>query len=626
MLNIRTYTTFLSNALTRWICSQAITIWLLVDMYLTTLRCQASCQNAVKIVLTGLLSTMLISPIVEAKHLTIVSLTFDDGLQQSAAIAPLIETGLTGTFYINSDKIRFSGPIDNNDYLTKSELDSLYRYGNEIGGHTIGHTNLATLSDNDQKDVICNDRQNLLNWGYDVHSFAYPYSSTGPTTQNIIKAGCPVVTHGDDGKYQNARAVGSVGCRNCPYAESLQPANRYYIKSIESVTTATTLSDMQDYVTQAEKYGGGWVTIVFHAICDSCDDRFGTKPSTFRAFLIWLKNREANGTYVRTINQVMSGDIPEPPPPSPVSSNLLVNPSLELDQDNNNLPDCWQRGDWGNNNANWTRTTDAYTGRFSQKVQITDYNTGDRKLVPLMDAGQNQGGCAVSVEAGAIYQISAYYKATTNVTTLLFYLDANNDWKYWRDGAELAASDHWTQFIQYVEPLPAGAQAVSFGIALSGIGTLTTDEYALVKVLDDTQPPAANAPPTFTGASSNLTIAQNSLALDLKTKLQVSDTDHGQKLIWSQSSAPAHGALTITNATADSGSPNITAEGILSYQPRMGYSGSDHFSVQVSDGITSATRDFIVTVAAPILAILPLNPSGNWQVWTDGPELPTSKK
>ncbi|MFU8788780.1 MAG: Ig-like domain-containing protein [Methylobacter sp.] len=547
----------------------------------------------------------------DTPFLTIVSLTFDDGLKQSGAIAPLIDTGLKGTFYINSDQIRLSGLIDNRDYLTKGELDTLYSYGNEIGGHTIGHVNLATLTDNDQKNAICNDRQNLLNWGYDVHSFAYPYSSTGPTTQSIIMGGCPIVTPGDNGKYQSARAVGGIGCPSCPYAESLQPVNPYYIEATESVTSTTTLADMQNYITQAETHGGGWLTLIFHSVCDGCSDSLNVTPSTFRALLVWLKDREAQGTYVRTVRQVMSGDIPAPPPPPPVSSNLLINPSLEQDLDNNTLPDCWQRGDWGSSTANWTRTTDSYTGNFAQRVQITAYNNGDRKLLPALDAGQNQGGCAPSMEADAIYQISAYYKATTSTTVVLFYLNANNAWQYWLDGPKLAASSNWAQMTHYIDSLPAGAKAVSFGIALSGVGTLTTDEYTLAKVLDSVPP--LNTAPSFTGGSTSLTILQDSPALDIKPNLRVSDTDSGQTLTWSQSTAPTHGTLAISGATATSGSSAITPGGTLTYQPTPGYSGSDSFSIQVSDGIATATRSFAITVTAnnppPVGSNLLINPS-----------------
>ena len=119
----------------------------------------------------------------DAKYLTLVSLTFDDGLRESAAIQPLLDSGLKATFYVNSNRIRTSGPIDNTGFLTKAELDTLFNNGYEIGGHTIDHVDLATLSDAAQLQAICDDLATLRGWyGDNVYSFAYPYSSTGPTS------------------------------------------------------------------------------------------------------------------------------------------------------------------------------------------------------------------------------------------------------------------------------------------------------------------------------------------------------------------------------------------------------------------------------------------------------------
>ena len=534
----------------------------------------------------------------DAKYLTLVSLTFDDGLRESAAIQPLLDSGLKATFYVNSNRIRTSGPIDNTGFLTKAELDTLFNNGYEIGGHTIDHVDLATLSDAAQLQAICDDLATLRGWyGDNVYSFAYPYSSTGPTSQSIVAGGCPG-TYGPlnkpVGKYENARAVGNVGCQDCSLSESIPSANPYYIATTDSVLSTTTLAEMQNYVTQAETTGG-WVTLVFHSVCNGCDT-FAVTQEMLDNFLTWLKARESQGTYVRTVHQVMSGDYPPPPPPPPLGPNLLINPSLEL-LGVNNLPDCWQLGDWGSSTATWTRTTDAYSGGFAQRLQITSYSDGDRKLLPTFDAGQMSGGCAPSVNAGVNYQISAYYKSTTFSTVILFYLDANGVWQYWRNGPNLPASNDWAKMTYYTGPLPTGVQAISFGIALANVGTLTTDEYSMAKVLDG-PPPPPNTAPTFVGGASTLQVNTNASALDLKANLHISDTDIGQTETWSQSVGPAHGTLVISGATAGSGSINIAPGGTLTYQPEAGYSGSDSFTVQVSDGTATATRTFAVTVTA----------------------------
>lgn len=54
-----------------------------------------------------------------------------------------------------------------------------------------------------------------------------------------------------------------------------------------------------------------------------------------------------------------------------------------------------------------------------------------------------------------------------------------------------------------------------------------------------------NAAPTFVGAGSTLTVAQNSGASSAGALLHVSDTDSSQTMTWTQFAAPSHGTLSI---------------------------------------------------------------------------------
>ncbi len=108
-----------------------------------------------------------------------------------------------------------------------------------------------------------------------------------------------------------------------------------------------------------------------------------------------------------------------------------------------------------------------------------------------------------------------------------------------------------------------------------------------------------NVAPTFVGSSTTLSVAKNAGATDLKALLQVSDSDVGQTLTWSPGTAPAHGTLTFSSASASSGGASLAlADGALSYTPTAAYSGTDSFSVQVSDGSASATRTLTVAVVS----------------------------
>ena len=123
---------------------------------------------------------------------------------------------------------------------------------------------------------------------------------------------------------------------------------------------------------------------------------------------------------------------------------------------------------------------------------------------------------------------------------------------------------------------------------------------------------SANTAPVFVNAGAqSLSAAYNGAATDLKTYLHVNDADSSQTETWTQSSAPSHGTLSFSSATSTSGSTNITPGGTITYTPTQGYSGTDTFTVQVSDGNGgTATKVFNVTVAAaPVVVAAPPPPA-----------------
>ena len=102
---------------------------------------------------------------------TIVSLTFDDGRQtQYSARGPLAAHGLHGTFFINSGDV---ASTTDGFYMTWAQIHDLAADGNEIGGHSLTHPHLTSLSTDAARHEVCDDRTNLLNQGFaPVQSFA----------------------------------------------------------------------------------------------------------------------------------------------------------------------------------------------------------------------------------------------------------------------------------------------------------------------------------------------------------------------------------------------------------------------------------------------------------------------
>jgi peptidoglycan/xylan/chitin deacetylase (PgdA/CDA1 family) len=133
--------------------------------------------------------------VVQAANQTVVSLTFDDGLSDQTTAAQQLEAhGMRGTFYIISGRVGSSGS------LTTSQLLALQNSGHEIGGHTVTHPDLTTLSSSQQQQEICGGKTALQNLGLTVTNLAYPFGSYNSTSQSVAK-GCG---------YKTARTVGDL--------------------------------------------------------------------------------------------------------------------------------------------------------------------------------------------------------------------------------------------------------------------------------------------------------------------------------------------------------------------------------------------------------------------------------
>ncbi|MBS1584456.1 MAG: T9SS type A sorting domain-containing protein [Bacteroidetes bacterium] len=121
-------------------------------------------------------------------------------------------------------------------------------------------------------------------------------------------------------------------------------------------------------------------------------------------------------------------------------------------------------------------------------------------------------------------------------------------------------------------------------------------------------PGFALAAPTFSsGNTASFTICQNAAAVSLDGYLAVDDLTAGT-LTWSINSGPAHGSLNGFSQTQPSGGFGITPAG-TTYQPTVGYSGTDNFIIRVVDNLGNIiNKSFTVTITA-----LPAQP-GNFTV------------
>jgi hypothetical protein len=164
----------------------------------------------------------------------------------------------------------------------------------------------------------------------------------------------------------------------------------------------------------------------------------------------------------------------------------VQNAGLEADANGDHVPDCWQKGGYGTNSYSFTRTSDAHSGGWAEKVQITSWGSGDRKLIMALDGGT----CAQAVQPGHQYRLSGWYKGTAPTNFVVYLRSSSGAWNYWASGPKVPASSAWTQATWTTPAVPAGNAYLSFGLNLTQAGTLTTDDYGLAEP-DTTAPDTA---------------------------------------------------------------------------------------------------------------------------------------
>lgn len=414
---------------------------------------------------------------------TYVSLTFDDGTSDQMEAAAIAKAhGMPMTFYVNS------GSTDQSGYLTKAQLTALAADGNEIGGHSLNHPDLAALPADEVKRQICIDRSNLTAWGFAPRSFAYPFASMNDT----VKAAA------QECGYNSARNLGDItsrfGCPGCPSAETVPPASAYETKALDQVDPNWTLADLQDAVTRAENSGGGWVQFTFHTICETTCNELSVRSTLFSQFLDWLQPRAAaENTTVRTVGDVIGGAVKPVvtvPPPNPITDpSGLPNPGFE-NRTPAGAPVCWQAASFGVNTSAYSSPA-GRTGSYSGQVAVSNYTDGDGKWLPSLDLGS----CSPRAVSGQSYVLRSWYRSTDKPQYAVYLRTTGGSWQYWTTSPDFVASPTtWAPAVWTTPAIPAGFDGISFGLSNHSNGTVTSDDYSVSSTTDTPVTSATVAP------------------------------------------------------------------------------------------------------------------------------------
>ena len=89
--------------------------------------------------------------------------------------------------------------------------------------------------------------------------------------------------------------------------------------------------------------------------------------------------------------------------------------------------------------------------------------------------------CAPAVTPGARYTLSYWYKSTVPAGVVVFYRTSAGARTYWTTSPSVATAANWTQAVFTPPTIPSGATHLSFGLYLSTVGTLVTDDYSMTR-------------------------------------------------------------------------------------------------------------------------------------------------
>lgn len=238
----------------------------------------------------------------------LVSLTFDDGFADQRNAVPLLaKHKLRATFYIIDGNVRYPG------YLSWRQIWAIARAGHEIGGHTSSHPRLTEVPAAQQRREICDSRATLLEAGFEVTSFAYPYGDTSPAVAKVV----------DSCGFNTARDVSGLvngdSCGGCPVGNPVPLPEPFRVRANSATSTLPLLkSYVRQAVDEAAATGAGsYVPLVFHHVCDPCSGANDEEitPRDLDTFLGWLKAQPA--VTVRTVHDVAGGQV-RPPVGAPV--------------------------------------------------------------------------------------------------------------------------------------------------------------------------------------------------------------------------------------------------------------------------------------------------------------------
>jgi peptidoglycan/xylan/chitin deacetylase (PgdA/CDA1 family) len=408
---------------------------------------------------------------------TVVTFAWGGSLASQMPSLPMFRKyGMHATYFVASGLVCPLSRVacqQYSPYLTMPDIRKIAAYGDEIGGLSVLHEQLTTMPAAEAKREICDDRSNLLRWGFRPIDFAYPFAAVDPTVEALTRQ-C-----GYNAGLGTGTLRGAGRCNRCAWAESIPPKNPFNVRTpieVNSVGTTWSVGTYESIVKGAQRHGGGWVIFTIHDLCPT-NCALGITPSMLGQVLNWLHGQERRNIVVETMRQVIGG--PVRPPAGAPAPRALPPPGVHngnLGQATGNQPACFQKVDFGGTVASFTyHHSGGPHGFATETVSTTRPGSDSAKLLQVMDLGL----CAPPVASGHAYTTGIWYESTCQAQIEIYRRTLTGSWVYWTTSPVFPAATSWRQAAWTTPAVPAGTTALSFGLTTNSVGTITTTEYSL---------------------------------------------------------------------------------------------------------------------------------------------------
>jgi len=417
-----------------------------------------------------------------ARPKVVVTFAWGGGLADQMASLPIFRSyGMHATYFVPSGLVCTLSQArcaKSSRYLTLTDVRKIAAAGNEIGGLGVTHQQLTTMPAAEAKREICDDRSNLIHWGFRPTDFAYPFAAVNPAVEALTRE-C-----GYNSGLGTGTLRGAGRCITCAWAENIPPLNAYDVRTpveVNSVKTVWVPRTYESIVTNAQQHGGGWIVFTLHAVCPT-NCGLGTSAPILTTVLKWLRNQRANNVQVEPMNQVIGGPMrPAVPGPAPRRLRAPGIANAGLRQAANGSPVCFQQASSARTAATFSyQARGGPHGAAAETVRLTRPGNGGAELLQTMDLGS----CAPSVSSGHAYKTGLWYRASGPARIEVYRRTSIGDWVYWATSPAFPASAPWRHASWTTPAVPAGTTALSFGMTAKTAGVVTTSDYSLQSATD----------------------------------------------------------------------------------------------------------------------------------------------